>query len=352
MDPGLDKVSSTISTPLMEHSTIQSSSSSLSGRTVVHLPANVKYRRGWEILGVKWLESLDGEPFLAKALLPEGWTTKRGSTLYLYSDYSDIRIIDSSGQEQVKMQIRTNTYQQATVSFLKIGKKLLEQVDKKEAAAIKDDFKPVCYPGYYSKFYCSYDEVVSAIESWGKVEAILMCDSGLNHTFIVSFKKPIKFSSSRKGVKVDLEGGSGMWHTPFSLRGMYRGSSSCSNAILSNNLIAFDICCLSTGQFSALNLWESRRLVPDKQLSQIEEEFAEHQNWKDTEKRIDSTFSESDRAKKLLEWIKQSGLSILEKGLYVSHDSFIGEYPVDEIIANYTSGRSASPWKIVMKAKK
>lgn len=351
--PRIEEVISTTSTPLMEHSTTtnQSSSSSLSGRTVVHLPADAKYRKGWEILGIKWLESLDEEPFLAKALLPEGWKTERAPTLY--SDHNDITIIDGTGQEQVKMWIKTAFYDQAaSVSFLKIDKKLLEQTDKKESKAIKDDFKPVCYPGYFSKFYCSYDEIIGAIESWGKVEAILMADGGLNHIFIVSFKKPIKFSSYGEGIMVNLTGGHGIWHTPFSLRGMYSEGSSCSNVILSNNMMAFDIRCLQTGHFGASDLWGSQRLLPDERLSQIKEEVGEHANWKKKEKRIDSTFSESDKAKKLLEWIKQSGLSILEKGVYRSGDDRIGQYPIDEIVANYTTLKSFSPWQVVMKAAK
>jgi hypothetical protein len=84
-------------------------------------------------------------------------------------------------------------------------------------------------------------------------------------------------------------------------------------------------------------------------MSQIKEEVGEHANW--TEKRIDSTFSESDKAKKLLEWIKQSGLSILEKGIYRLGDGRTGQYPIDEIVKNYTSLERIS-WQVVRKTEK
>ncbi len=345
------KVSLDISSPLMGPISVpaQNSASSLCGRTVVHLPADDKYRKGWEILGVTWIESLDEKSFLAQALLPEGWKAERLSTLY--SDHNDITIIDSTGQEQVKMWIQSAFYdQRANVSFLKIDEKLL--TEKKESEAIKDDFQPVCYPGYYGKFYCSYDEIVGAIESWGKVEAIVASDNGINHTFIVSFKNPIRLSSYGKGIKVNLTGGHGIIHTPFFLRTMSGKGSSCSNVILSDHMMAFDIRYLHTGSFYASALWESQGVLIDERLSQIKEEVGEHANWKKKERRIDSTFSESDKAKKLLEWIKQSGLSILEKGLYKIGRDPIGQYPVDEIVENYTSLNRSSPWQVVMRAEK
>lgn len=107
-----------------------------------------------------------------------------------------------------------------------------------------------------------------------------------------------------------------------------------------------------TNNFGASDLWGSQELLPDERLSHIKEEVGEHANWKKIEKRIDSTFSESDKAKKLLEWIKQSGLSILEKGLYRSGYDRIGQYPIDEIIENYTTLKSFSLWQVVMKAEK
>lgn len=96
-NPSLEKINSTTCSPLMGHSTatIQRSSSSLSGRIVVHLPA----------------------------------------------DHNGITIIDGMSQEQVKTWTKTADYDQAdSASFLKIDKKLIKQTDK-----------PVCYPGYYNK---------------------------------------------------------------------------------------------------------------------------------------------------------------------------------------------------------
>lgn len=352
INTSIEEVNSTTSTPLIEYSaaTIQSSSSPLSGRTVAHLPADDKYRKGWEILGVKWLESLDERPFLAKALLPEGWKTDSPSPLNI--DHHDIMIIDDAGHEQVKIRINAGSQvQEASVSFLRIDKKLLKQTDIEESKVIKDDFKPVCYLGYRLKFYCSYEEIISAIESWGKVEAILMANYGLNHTFIVSFKKPIRFSSYKEGIMVNLTGGGGIWHTPFELRSMNSRDSSGSSFILSNNMMAFDIRCLKTGYFCASDIWNSERLLPDKRLSQIEEEVGEplHRKCKEIEKRIKDTFSESDKAKKLLEWIKQSGLSILERGLYRSGGDHIDQYSTDEIVESYTSRKN--PWQVVMRAE-
>lgn len=344
--PRIEEESSIIMKPMVA----QSGVSSLSGRTVVLLPADDRCRKEWDILGVIWLESLDEKPFFAKALLPEGWKTERASTLY--SDEKDVTIIDDKGKEQVKIWIETALNNQVVnISFLKIDKKLFEQTEKKESEVIKDVFKPVCYPGYCSKFYCSYDAIIDAIESWGKVEGILMNSSGINHIFIVSFKKPIEFSSYGEGIMVNLSGGHGIFHTPFGLRETYIEGSS-SNVILSNNMMAFDINYLRTGTFTASNLWRSQTLLPDERLRQIKEEVGEHANWKIIEKKINSTFSEADRAKKLLEWIKQSGLSILEKGLYRSGNDRIGEYLIDEIVKNYTSSKSFSPWKVITKTEK
>jgi hypothetical protein len=173
-----------------------------------------------------------------------------------------------------------------------------------------------------------------------------MTDRGINHVFIVSFKKPIKVSSYEKGITVNLTGGHGIWHTPFALRGMH-GNGSLSSVILSNNMMAFDIDCLQTGSFGASYLLESQELLPDERLSQFNEKVRGRADWEKTKKKIDSIFSESDKAKKLLEWIKQSGLSILERGLYRSGDDRIGQYPVDEIIANYTALKTSPPWRVL-----
>lgn len=332
----------------VEPSEQQDDDPAFAGR-IVQLPADDKYRKVWEFLGVKWLESLDEEPLLAKALLPEGWKIEKRPSLY--SDHHDISIIDGKGQEQAKMWIKTAFWDEAAcVSFPTIDQELLEQMEKKEEKVIEDDFKPVCYPGYTTELYCSYDEIIEAIEPWGKVEAILMNSSGLNHTFVVRFKRPIKFSSYGEGIMVNLTGGGGIWHTPFSLRGV-RPEGELYKKILSNNMMAFDILCLGIGFFSASELDESTRLLPDERFDQIKKKAGEHANWKKVEKAINATFSESDKAKKLLEWIKQSGLSILEKGLYRNGDDPIGECTIEEIIADYTTPRGyASPWQVVMKA--
>jgi hypothetical protein len=89
----------------------------ISGRTVVYLPADDKYRNEWKILGVQWLESLDEKPFLAKALLPEGWKTVSKSTSAL-SSYLHVKIIDGARQEKVRMWIKT-AINDAMVYFLK-----------------------------------------------------------------------------------------------------------------------------------------------------------------------------------------------------------------------------------------
>lgn len=50
-----------------------SKEASLSGRKVVHLPAEAQHRSKLEKIGIQWMEPVDKNPFLAKALLPEGW---------------------------------------------------------------------------------------------------------------------------------------------------------------------------------------------------------------------------------------------------------------------------------------
>lgn len=340
---------STTIAPSAEHriDAIQSCSSPLAGRTVVYLPTNNKFRKGWEILGITWLEHLDEEPFLAKAQLPKGWTAERAFALYF--EHHTITIIDDRGQEQVKIWIKPDSHDRvAIVSFLNIKKKLLEQSEKKSPQLLKSDFKPVCYPGY--EFYCSYDAIIGAIENWGKVEAIL-ANSTSQPTFVVSFKKPIKFSNFREGIMANLSGGHGIWHTPFHLRGMYREGSSDDNVVLSKNMIAFSIPCLEVGHFDTSNLLDSQRLLPDQRLSQIEEEVGKPVNWEKIKEKIQSTFSESDKAEKLLEWVKQAGLAILEKGLYKSGSDPIGEYSVEEIVVNYTTLESFFPWQVVMMAQ-
>lgn len=189
--------------------------------------------------------------------------------------------------------------------------------------------------GCRPKFYCSYDEIISAIESWGKVEAILQ--SSINHIFIVSFKKPIKFA--REGILVNPA-------TPFDLKGMYDKDSSYSNCILSRNMMAFDIPCLATNRFNAISLLDSQRVLPDDRLAQISEELGED-NLDKIEEWINSTFTESDKAKKLLTWIERSGLAILERGLLRFGSHPINEHPTDAIVANYTS----MGWEVVWPKK-
>jgi hypothetical protein len=186
--PGLELIKSSKSLP---DESFQTDSSSLAGHTVIRLPTNEKYKKEWETLGIKWLESLDKQ-FYAKVLLPEGWTTETTD----YSGKVKIRIIDGDGQEKVKMWLKTsNLYQETTVYFLKINNKLIELTDDQKQKVYEDEFKPICYPGYISKFYCSYQAIIKAIESWGKVEAILITDSGLNHTFIAAI--PARKCSTR-----------------------------------------------------------------------------------------------------------------------------------------------------------
>jgi hypothetical protein len=166
--------------------------------------------------------------------------------------------------------------------------------------------------------------------------------------FIVSFKRPIKLWRDRKASKNDqiMVFNQRMSGTPFSLRGMYNSrGNSIDNTILSNNMIAFDIDCLQTSQFDAWHLRESLKLLPDKRLSQIIENTPIGLVFN----KIDSIFSESEKAQKLLEWIEKSGLSILENGIYLYGDYSIGDYPINEIIENYFESGSGSinPWRMV-----
>lgn len=202
---------------------------------------------------------------------------------------------------------------------------------------------------YYRELYCSYDDVITAVESWGKVEAILT--SGVNHLFIVSFKNPIKFS--QKGFRIGQHTYNKIENTPFKLRGIYdKHGATLYNFILSENMIAFDIECLKVGLFNSSALIESQVLLPHEGLRQIRQKVNNTLTiFMDAKEEFDSMFSETDKAKRLLEWIKQSGLSILEKGIDISRcGKSIGQYSVDEIVANYIT--KGSSWKIIKQAEK
>lgn len=203
----------------------------------------------------------------------------------------------------------------------------------------------VYYPGYIKELYCSYPEIVEAIGHWGKVEAILMGFGGLRHTFIVSFNKPIHFSNDcEDGIKVDLSGGHDIQSTPFLLRGMY--NMAYNNVLLSTNKIVFDICFLQKGQFDALDLWEARHFVIDERLGMIGYVAGKNASDEDLKEQINISFSEEDKAKILLEWIKQAGISMLKIGLYKSGNNPMVEYSNEDILNNY---RVANPsfWKVV-----
>lgn len=217
-------------------------------------------------------------------------------------------------------------------------------LSKKVKIINTDDFKPVFYSGYIQDLYCSYEEIITAIESWGKVEAILVNSKGLNHAFIVKFNQPLRFSSYGEGVMVNLTGGHGIVHTPFYLRRM-KGHD-YSNIILSENMMVFDIHYLRYGRFDVDALLLSQRLLQDEMFEQIREVAV----YNDDIEIINSAYSERKRAKKLLAWIKQSGLSMLEKGIYRLGNNPAGECPVETIIDNYVNSGSFSPWKVVKQA--
>jgi len=197
------------------------------------------------------------------------------------------------------------------------------------------------------EMYCSHSEIKHAIENWGKLEALLMSAGGINNIFVVRFNHPISLSYN-KGIWVNIDGGGILW-TPFSLRGMYEDGDSCDNAILSSTMMAFTIEHLWKGSFDASDLEYSHNLVSDERLDRIKKELGPYASCNEIEEKIDSTFTEDDKAKKLLEWIKQSGLSILKEGLCIDpkERSYLRQPTVKEIITNYTNQQSISPWHIV-----
>jgi hypothetical protein len=253
-----------------------------------------------------------------------------------------------AGREVVHLPVDDRDTQQVKIKTT-ADEKLVREPEEKKQKIVKEDFKPICYPGYSSKLYCSYGDIVGAIASWGKVEAILMSSGGLNHVFIVSFNRPIKFSNFNKGLYADLSAGEGIFGTPFSFRGIYiyKDSSSLSNVILSNNRMAFDIECLSVGSFSVFDLNDACNLLPER-FKQIKKNVGKDANasWDEIAKKI----SESDTAELLLDWIKISGQMILEKGLCKCIDGWTIECSVEEIIDNYINAEGDPSWQVIMKS--
>lgn len=90
---------------------------SLSGRKAVRLPASSELLSDWEKIGVTWLESVENHPFLAEALLPEGWEARDNPSHY--SGHSHVTLLDSEHIPRVNMFIKKTYYDTfASATFL------------------------------------------------------------------------------------------------------------------------------------------------------------------------------------------------------------------------------------------
>lgn len=318
-----------------ENINLDKAQSYLQGRVAVLLPTNEKYSAGWQALGIEFINDHKSS-FLAKAFLPEGWGVIK--TFTDFSDEIDITIIDDLSQKQVRVWMKTGyCTEEDKVNFFTL--------DLNKKSIVSEE----------SESTCLLNEIIKAIESWGKLEAILQNDAAaLSHTFIVSFKQPIKIATHEEGMKVNLTGGHEIRGTPFCLRTTYTKPRTEDNikcrtvdkVILSEKMMAFDI--RPFVFFNAWDLWETRKFVPDKRFNQIKDELGEHAEWNKIKEKLDTFFTESDRTKKLLEWVEKSGLSILEKGLCKSGFDRMGKYSPIQIIDHYMCLKESS-WELIYK---
>lgn len=121
---------------------------SLAGRKAICLPAAANYQSQWEKLGITWVEPVDKNPLLAKALLPEGWESRHNPSGF--SDHLHITLLDSDHIPRVNMFIKTAFYDLfASARFLtkeegelqlqqEIEKANIEKKQNKEAEIAKD----------------------------------------------------------------------------------------------------------------------------------------------------------------------------------------------------------------------
>ena len=170
-----------------------------------------------------------------------------------------------------------------------------------------------------------YEKLIKAIGSWGKVLAILVADYGFNHTVIVQFNQPITFSKKSKQMLM-TSGGSGIFGTPFSVRGMHSKDGSY-RLIFSENMMAFDI-----------QGYLKRFLEPPESIRF--HELADNQRIKLIE------FDE----KSFFDWIRESGDAILSQGIQKSGENN-GEYSVDEIIDCYKQP-AGGLWQVMRRYDK
>ena len=279
------------------------SPASLQGRLVIHLPTDS--REKWERLGIEWAEVPDGL-FLAKALLPISW---RVETTFV-SGVREVTIIDHTHREQAK--IATTVVQSA------------------------DGFQPLHYPEYKCQLYCSYEQIIQAIEPWGTVKAILAKEGGLTHCFVVHFKSPVRIWGDREYYaypdwkKRSFIFQSHVWHriqyTPFHPIEASFVNQKGPNYIASKDMIVFDIPPLSLNQFTSDLILETRRFFPNERIDELKDKI--HRSIADElrdkiHRSIANAFSHSEKAEMLLRWIRESGLSLLQNG-WVAHGSNIG----------------------------
>jgi hypothetical protein len=197
------------------------------------------------------------------------------------------------------------------------------------------------YEGYYKPFLCKYEDLIDAISPWATVDAILTASAGLNHTFIVTFNRPISFN--RNGVMTNMSGGHGILDSPFSLRGIYEGSSSLTTQILSNKMMAFDLSKGGLGGLNYFGLQEANKLNPDAKFNILKDRIKNKSYNESENKIIAELYSLSEQRQILLNWIRTIGQRILDKGLYLLGSDRHQEFSINDIITNYVENR----WELI-----
>jgi hypothetical protein len=101
-------------------------------RIEVELP--VKYKQQWESFGIEWTAPIEGNPFVATAKLPEGWTVRENPRADF--DKQDFALLDHEGKPRVTVWIKMAFYDRsAYVNILspeeaeKLGKKYSAESD-------------------------------------------------------------------------------------------------------------------------------------------------------------------------------------------------------------------------------
>lgn len=86
-------------------------------RMKVELPVRKEYKSQWEALGIEWVSSIEGDPFVATAKLPVGWTVREN----FVSDFDkkDFLLVDDKGMPRASIWMKMAFYdQKAQINIL------------------------------------------------------------------------------------------------------------------------------------------------------------------------------------------------------------------------------------------